>query len=53
MGGPGIGAIAGGHRARQNQAGRNAANAGAQQGALDECSRAWNACMRGRGYTVE
>ncbi|MDY0961121.1 MULTISPECIES: hypothetical protein [Massilia] len=51
--GAGVGTLAGGHRARQNQAGRNAANAGAQQSALDEYNRAWNACMRGRGYTVE
>ena len=51
--GAGVGTIAGGHHARQNQAGRNAANAGAQQAALDEYSRAWNACMRGRGYAVE
>ncbi|TXF96040.1 glycine zipper family protein [Massilia arenae] len=51
--GAGVGTIVGGHRARQNQAGRNAANSGAQQGALDEYNRAWNACMRGRGYTVE
>jgi len=51
--GAGVGTLAGGHRARENQAGRNAANAGAQQGAIDEYNRAWNACMRGRGYTVE
>jgi hypothetical protein len=51
--GAGVGTIAGGHRARQNQAGRNAANAGAQQAALDEYQRAWSACMRGRGYAVE
>ena len=51
--GAGVGTLAGGHRARQNQAGRNAANAGARQAALDEYNRAWNACMRGRGYSVE
>jgi len=51
--GAGVGTLAGGHRARENQAGRNAANAGAQQGAIDEYNRAWNACMRGRGYSVE
>ena len=28
-------------------------DAGAQRSALDEYNRAWNACMRGRGYTVE
>ncbi|WP_312485121.1 glycine zipper family protein [Massilia timonae] len=51
--GAGVGTIAGGHRARQNQADRNAASAGAQQAAIDEYRRAYHACMRGRGYTVE
>jgi hypothetical protein len=51
--GAGVGTIAGGHRARQNQANRNAASSGAQRAALDEYNRAWNTCMRGRGYTVE
>lgn len=51
--GAGVGTIVGGHRARQNQADRNAASSGAQQAAIDEYRRAWNACMRGRGYTVE
>lgn len=51
--GAGVGTIAGGHRARQNQADRNAASAGARQAAIDEYRRAYHACMRGRGYTVE
>lgn len=51
--GAGVGTLAGGHRARQHQADRNAAGAGAQQAAIDEYQRAWNACMSGRGYTVE
>ena len=54
--GAGIGAVAGtmagGHRARQNQAARNES---AQQGhaqQMDNYYRAYAACMSGRGYTI-
>lgn len=54
--GAGIGAVAGtmagGHRARQNQAARNESAQQAQAQQLDGYHRAYAACMSGRGYTV-
>lgn len=47
------GTMAGGHRARQNQA---AQQQGAQQAKQDQINtfyRAYGACMEGRGYTVK
>jgi hypothetical protein len=54
--GAGVGAVAGtmagGHRARQNQAERNASAQQGQAQQLDSYNRAYSACMSGRGYTV-
>jgi hypothetical protein len=55
--GAGIGAaagtMAGGARARQNQATQNQQAQQQQQQALNTFNRAWGACMEGRGYTVK
>lgn len=55
--GAGIGAaagtMAGGARARQNQATQNQQAQQQQQQALTTFNRAWGACMEGRGYTVK
>jgi hypothetical protein len=55
--GAGIGAaagtMAGGARARQNQAAQNQQAQQQQQQALNTFNRAWGACMEGRGYTVK
>ncbi|HET9701605.1 MAG TPA: glycine zipper family protein [Burkholderiales bacterium] len=51
--GAAAGTMAGGHRARQNQA---AQQQGAQQAKQDQINtfyRAYGACMEGRGYTVK
>ena len=54
--GAGVGAVAGtmvgGHRARQNQADRNAAAQQGQAQQMDTYYRAYSACMSGRGYTM-
>jgi hypothetical protein len=54
--GAGVGAVAGtmagGHRARQNQANRNAAAQQDQAQQVDSYNRAYAACMSGRGYTI-
>jgi hypothetical protein len=54
--GAGVGAVAGtmvgGHRARQNQAARNASAQQGQAQQLDSYNRAYAACMSGRGYTM-
>jgi hypothetical protein len=54
--GAGVGAVAGtmagGHRARQNQQSRNAASQQAQSEQAGAYNRAWSACMRGRGYSM-
>jgi hypothetical protein len=55
--GAGVGAVAGtmvgGHRARQNQAARNASAQQGQTVQLDSYYRAYSACMSGRGYTMK
>jgi hypothetical protein len=54
--GAGVGAVAGtmagGHRARQNQAARNQSAQQGQAQQVDTYNRAWSACMSGRGYTM-
>jgi hypothetical protein len=54
--GAGVGAVAGtmagGHRARQNRANRNAAAQQGQAQQVDSYNRAYSACMSGRGYTM-
>ncbi len=54
--GAGIGAVAGtmagGHRARQNQAARNESARQGQAQQIDSYNRAYSACMSGRGYTM-
>jgi hypothetical protein len=54
--GAGIGAVAGtmagGHRARQNQAARNDSAQQARSQQLDGYYRAYSACMSGRGYSI-
>ena len=45
--------MAGGARARQNQATQNQQAQQQQQQALTTFNRAWGACMEGRGYTVK
>lgn len=47
-----VGTMAGGRKARQNQAARNQQSQGASQQALSTYYRAYGACMSGRGYTV-
>ena len=54
--GAGVGAVAGtmagGHRARQNQAARNESAQQGQAQQMDGYYRAWSACMSGRGYSM-
>jgi hypothetical protein len=54
--GAGVGAVAGtmagGHRARQNQAARNESAQQGQAQQIDSYNRAYAACMSGRGYTM-
>src|SRR3954454_334543 len=50
--GAAAGTMAGGHRARQNQTGRNQQAQNQQQQGLDTYNRAYATCMSGRGYTV-
>jgi hypothetical protein len=47
-----VGTMAGGHRARQNQAARNQQAQAQQQQTINTYYRAYSACMSGRGYTV-
>jgi len=55
--GAGIGAVvglmAGGRKARQNQAARNQQAQGARQQQLNTYHRALGACLEGRGYTIK
>ena len=50
--GAAIGALAGGRRARMNQAARTQQAQGQQAQQLDTYYRAYGACMQGRGYSV-
>jgi len=45
--------MAGGHRARQNQAAQQQQVQGQQQQQLQTYYRAYGACMEGRGYTIK
>jgi hypothetical protein len=47
-----VGTMAGGRRARQNQAASNQQAQAQQQQAIGDYDRAYGACMQGRGYTV-
>lgn len=51
--GAALGALAGGHRARKNQAAQAQQAQAQKQQALDTYYRAYGACMQGRGYTVK
>jgi hypothetical protein len=51
--GAAIGAMAGGAKARQNQAAKQQQAQAQKQGTIDTFYRAWGACMEGRGYTVK
>jgi hypothetical protein len=48
-----VGTMAGGHRARQNQAAQQQQAQGQQQQKLDTYYRAYGACMEGRGYVIK
>lgn len=50
--GAAVGALAGGRRARMNQAARNQQAEAAKGQSLDTYYRAYGACMQSRGYTV-
>ena len=50
--GAAAGTMAGGARARQNQAAQNQQAQAQQQQSLNTFWRAWGACMEGRGYTI-
>jgi hypothetical protein len=47
-----VGTMAGGRRARENQATRNQQRASQQQQTMDTYYRAYAACMSGRGYSI-
>ena len=47
-----VGTMAGGRRARQQQAAQNQQAQAQQQGAMQTYYRAYGACMEGRGYTI-
>lgn len=51
--GAAVGALAGGRRARRNQAAREGQAEASKAQAMDTYYRAYGACMQGRGYTVE
>ena len=51
--GAAAGTMAGGARARQNQAAQNQQAQAQQQQTLNTFWRAWGACMEGRGYTIK
>ena len=48
-----VGTMAGGRRARQQQAAQNQQAQGQQQELLHTYYRAYGACMEGRGYTIK
>ena len=48
-----VGTMAGGRRARQNQAASNQQAQGARQQQLNTYNRAVSACLEGRGYTIK
>lgn len=48
-----VGTMAGGHRARQNQAAQQQQAKSQQQQMLDTYYRAYGACMEGRGYVIK
>ena len=48
-----VGTMAGGHRARQNQAAQNQQAQGQHHEQLNTYYRAFGACMEGRGYTIK
>ena len=48
-----VGTMAGGHKARQNQAAQNQQAQGQHQEQLNTYYRAFGACMEGRGYTIK
>jgi hypothetical protein len=48
-----VGTMAGGRRARQQQAAQNQQAQAQQQGAMQTYDRAYGACMEGRGYTIK
>ena len=50
--GAALGVLAGGRRARMNQAAKSQQAEAQKQQALDTYYRAYGACMQGRGYTV-
>jgi hypothetical protein len=47
-----VGTMAGGHRARQNQAAQNQQSQQYQQDQINTFYRSYGACMQGRGYTI-
>lgn len=51
--GAAVGALAGGRRARMNQAAHAQQAEGSKAQTLDTYYRAYGACMQGRGYTVK
>lgn len=51
--GAALGALAGGRRARMNQAARTQQAEASKVQSLDTYYRAYGACMQGRGYTVK
>ena len=48
-----VGTMAGGRRARQQQAAQQQQAHAQQQGAIQTYDRAYGACMEGRGYTIK
>jgi hypothetical protein len=48
-----VGTMAGGRRARQQQAAQQQQAQAQQQGAIQTYYRAYGACMEGRGYTIK
>lgn len=48
-----VGTMAGGHRARQNQAASQQQAVASQQSQINTYYRAYAACLEGRGYTVK
>jgi len=51
--GAAVGVLAGGRRARRNQAAREGQAEASKAQTMDTYYRAYGACMQGRGYTVE
>lgn len=51
--GAAVGVLAGGRRARQNQAAQAQQDQASRMQAMDTYHRAYGACMQGRGYTVK